>query len=307
MNFPDLKTIVEILILTVINYAFIRHLQATRGGGLMVGFIVAALVGVGIFAFGLERFDLPHIEWIAKGAIGTLTFALLVIFQPELRLLIARLGNIRAVRLLERFVGGSTPMETERVVDAIVTACQRLSKRRIGALIAVQRKDGIAGFAAAGTLVNADVTAFLLETIFWRGTPLHDGAAFIMSGRVMYAGCHLPLSEAASNTGDLGTRHCAAVGLSEQSDALIIVVSEETGRISVAQNGNLDRNVSINDVRTLIYGGIVLQLANPESDGDGDEPRTTRTTSMMVKNLDADTAVTPFDGGTVRPNEERAG
>lgn len=168
------------------------------------------------------------------------------------------------------------------MVDGIVTACQRLSKKRIGALIVVQRKDGIAGFASAGTLVNADVSAFLLQTIFYRGTPLHDGAAFIMGGRVMFAGCHLPLSEVASNTGDLGTRHCAAVGLSEQSDALVIVVSEETGRISVAQSGRLDKNVSINDVRTLIYGGIVMQLASAESAAEAEESRTRSQTIEFI-------------------------
>lgn len=273
MNFLSFQTIIEIGLLAVVNYAFIRHLQATRGGGLMVGFIVAALSGVGIYAFAIERFNLPHLHWIAQGAVPAITFALLVIFQPELRLLIARIGNVRVVKLLERLVGTGTPIETDRVVDAIVTACQRLSKKRIGALIAVQRKDGIAGFASAGTLVNADVSAFLLQTIFYRGTPLHDGAVIIMGGRVMYAGCHLPLSEAASNTGDLGTRHCAAVGLSEQSDALVIVVSEETGRISVAHGGRLDKNVSINDVRTLIYGGIVMQLASSESSAEAEETR----------------------------------
>jgi diadenylate cyclase len=301
LNFPSFQTIVEVVVLAVINYGFIRHLQATRGGGLMVGFIMLALVGVCVFAFLLDAFLLPHIRFIANGALPALIFALLVIFQPELRLLISRIGNIRFVRIVERFVGSREPIETERVVDAIVTTVQRLSKKKIGALIGLQRKDGIAGFAASGTQVNADVSAFLLETIFHHGTPLHDGAVLIAGGRIMWAGCHLPLSETASNSGDLGTRHSAATGLSEQCDALVIVVSEETGRISMAQNGILDRNVSIADVRRQIHGGIVLQLASPQPAKELDDKRT-RTTALEL--LGDDTAVSPVTRAHTHPVEE---
>lgn len=275
------QTLVEIALLAVVNYAFIRHLQATRGGGLMTGFIVTALVAVAFFAFAIDKLQLPHIRVIADGALPALTFALLVIFQPELRLLIARIGAFRPLRFLERLVGSGAPVETERVVEAIVTACQRMSKKRIGAIIAIQREDGITGFASSGTPVDAEVSAFLLETVFHKGTPLHDGAAIIIGGRLKYAGCHLPLSEAASLSGDLGTRHSAAVGLSEESDALVIVISEETGRISMAQAGVLNRNVTIEDVRSEIFGGIVMQFANPEGSPEGDENRT-RTVSIDV-------------------------
>ncbi|MEZ6195492.1 MAG: diadenylate cyclase [Planctomycetota bacterium] len=256
------STAFEIGLLAVVYYGFIRHLQKTRGGGLLAGFIIVLLMAVGVFASLLRSFDLPHLEWIANAALPALSIALLIIFQPELRLAISRIGNMGALRAMRRFFGSSLPRQQERVVEALVGACERMAQNRIGALIAVQRREGIEGFAQGGSRLDADVTSRLLETIFYPGTALHDGAAFVIDGRLRYAGCKVEVSSSNAQIRQyrLGTRHSAALGLSEESDALVIVVSEERGVISIAKHGTLRIGVSPDDLRQILLKGIEQQL-----------------------------------------------
>jgi len=265
-----LQTAFEVLILATVYYWFIRHLQQTRGGGLLAGFIILLIVILGGFAVILRRFDLPHLQVIADAALPALSIALLVIFQPELRLLIARIGNTRFVRSLERFFGRDLPMQKERVVNAILSACERMAKSHTGAIIVIQRREAIEGYQTGGQRVNGEVSARLLETIFYEGTPLHDGAVFIIGGRLMWAGCHIEAEpthdmgfppEMADQVRDLGTRHAAGFGLAQQCDALVIVVSEETGRISVARQGAIPKlGVGLETLRQEITQGIESQL-----------------------------------------------
>lgn len=255
--------IVEILFLAGLAYAFIRHLQTTRGGGLIAGFSVIAIAFMIFVAIAIETLTIPHIQWLATKALPALMFGFIIVFQQEIRLGITRLGRIGFVRMLERFFGGEAPRQLERTAIAISKACQRMSKKRIGALIVVQRRDGIEGFASGGTRLDAEVGTALLETVFYPGSPLHDGAVLIFSGRLMFAGCHLPSSESPNIPRVLGTRHRAAIGMSEESDALVIVVSEETGRISIARRGELERDISPSALRDLIHEGIVTQLEVP--------------------------------------------
>ncbi len=261
MNFTP-QTYAEIAILALVYYGFIRHLQATRGGGLLAGFIGLMLTTLVVFTIVLRQFDLPHLRWLANAALPVLGIALLVIFQPELRLAISRIGNIRVIRVIERFFGTSEPVQRPKVVSAIVVACEHMSKSRTGALIVVQKREGIDGFRSGGVRVNADVSSYVLENIFYKGAPLHDGAVLIIGGRIMYAACHLPSSsdESVGISHDFGTRHRAALGLSEQSDAVVIVVSEERGWISIAQRGTLRANVSLKELEDSITEGIKHQI-----------------------------------------------
>ena len=277
-----IQTAIEVVLLAAIYYWFIRHLQATRGGGLLAGFIVLLIISVTGFAVILRRFDLPHLQVIADAALPALSIALLVIFQPELRLAISRLGNIRIVRLLERFFGTDTPMERERVVNAILSACEHLSKSKTGAIIVIQRREAIEGYQTGGQRVNAEVSARLLETIFYKGSPLHDVAVFIMGGRIRYAACHLEVEgeaftgtdDSLRRTHDLGTRHRAAFGLAQQCDALVITVSEENGRISVARQGKEPKmGVKLDTLRAEITRGINTQLESPKSEKGGNLER----------------------------------
>ncbi len=266
---PSPQTIIEILLLALIYYGFIRHLQAMRGGGLLAGFIILMATAFVVFGLALRNLEMPHISWLAQAALPALGIALLVIFQPELRLVISRIGNIRLVRLIERFFGADAPKQKERVIEAIVNACDFLSRTSTGALIVIQRREGIEGFNSGGTLLDAEMSARLLENIFYKGAPLHDGAVLVMGGRIMYAACHLP-SPAGENpylTHDLGTRHRAALGLSEQSDAIVVVVSEETGRISLAEHGQLKLGVDLARLRAEISAGIDVQLEAGDLDG----------------------------------------
>ncbi|MCB9833379.1 MAG: DNA integrity scanning protein DisA nucleotide-binding domain protein [Planctomycetes bacterium] len=274
---PNWQTVVEVILLALVYYGFIRHLQAMRGGGLLAGFIILMATAFFVFGVVLRKLDMPHLSWIAQAALPALGLALLVIFQPELRLVISRLGNVRLVRIIERFFGADAPKQKERVIEAIVNACDFLSRTKTGALIVIQRREGIEGFNSGGTRLDADVSARLLENIFYKGAPLHDGAVLVMGGRIMYAACHLP-APAGENpylTHDLGTRHRAALGLSEQSDAIVVVVSEETGRISIAEQAQLKLGVDLNRLRAEISEGIVSQLEAAELD-----KRRERTDSM---------------------------
>lgn len=254
------KEVLEVVLLAIAFYAFIRHLQTTRGGGLLAGFILLIMIA-GVFAVLLRNVDFEHLQWIADAALPAIGIALLVIFQAELRLAITRLGNMRLVNMVERLFGARRPLHHEKMVESIISAVERLARTRTGALIAIEGRHAIEGFGETGVRVGGDVTARLLETVFYKGTPLHDGAVLIIRGRLMYASCHLPSApESPELSRDLGTRHRAALGMSEQSDALVIVVSEETGRISIASGGKLETGVSTSFLRDSITRGIVAQL-----------------------------------------------
>jgi diadenylate cyclase len=279
--------------LSCINYWFIRHLQATRGGGLLAGFLMVVIVAIAVFGVIVNEMNLPHLTWLANRGLPALTIGLLIIFQPELRFAISRLGNIRLVRSVERLFQDRPAFDVERVKNSIVGACRRMSKQRVGALIVLQRRGGIEGYASGGTRVNADLSASLIETIFHGKSPLHDGALFGSAGRVLSAGCHLPLSESLKLSPELGTRHRAALGLAEESDALVIAVSEERGHISVASDGELRQNISIEELENEILEGLERQLvAVTETKVEPSEP---------VVTADAPTvegeAATPDEGG----------
>ncbi|MBN1344482.1 MAG: diadenylate cyclase CdaA [Phycisphaerae bacterium] len=229
--------LIELLLIGAGVYVVMRFLRGTRGAGLVKGLgvlIVASFLLVDVMA---HRFGWQRIEFLYTKYVWALIFAVLVIFQPELRRAVMRLGETHWL--------GRWMSDVEHVIHELVESVKYLSARKIGAIIAVERETGLGAVAETGTPVDAEVTADLLNTFFWPGSPLHDMGVIIRQGRVAAASCQFPLAEGEEGLPtELGSRHRAAIGLSQESDALIIIVSEETGTVSLANRGRLIRHLS---------------------------------------------------------------
>jgi diadenylate cyclase len=188
---------------------------------------------------GTER-----LSWVLENLLTLSVIAVIIIFQPEIRRALVRLGQNP---LVDFFVRTETP-----VVDEIVKACASMARRRVGALIAIQRRVGLGSYVEMGTQLDAQVSADLINTVFFKDTPLHDGAIVIQGDRIAAAECLFPLTENPAISKDLGTRHRAGIGLTEESDAVVAIVSEETGRISVAVKGELMGGLSVEDLSDIL-------------------------------------------------------
>lgn len=224
---------VEVGVLFVALFAALSSLRGTRGERIVRALgLIAVLGGVGLLQ--LVRFlDLHNLEALLDALLGTFLVALIVLFQPELRRALARLGTRNSLLRAELASGGT--------IATLVATAQRCSRTNTGALIVITRQTGLRATIETGTSLDAELSLALLMTIFYSGTELHDGAVIVQGGRIAAAGCLLPLSENQEISKSLGTRHRAAVGLSEESDALVLIVSEETGQIALAMNGRLLR------------------------------------------------------------------
>ena len=237
---PGWTDLFEILVVAVLFYRILVVLQRTRAMQILLGLVLLAL---GYWASRL--LDLMLIRTLLEAFFQYGAIAALVVFQPELRAALARLGQSRMIRVFQR-------LETGEVVDEVVDAVQRLSRSRVGAIIAIEREVGLEGYAESGSTVQARVSAEMLATIFTPYSPLHDGAVLIRGDEIHAAGAILPLTQSNVPDRSLGTRHRAALGLSEETDAVVLVVSEETSQISVAQGGRLERDVSPERVREIL-------------------------------------------------------
>lgn len=246
--------IVEILIFAYILYKLYVLMRGT----------IAVQIFIGVLALFLVQFIVTLLDMRMLGSLfGLLSdvfvLAVIILFQPEIRRLLLALGQNPLVR---RFV--KLP-ESEQVVTEVVEAVAHLSRQRIGGLIAVERATGLRSYSETGTALQAKVTRDLLVTIFYSANPLHDGAVIIRDRRIEAARCILPVSSSMKLSPHLGLRHRAAVGLSELTDAFVVVVSEETGRISFASDGNLETDVSIDELQGYL-GRILLQQASESSE-----------------------------------------
>ena len=229
----------EILIVAFLLYYLLSWMKSTRAWALLKGIIVIA-----VFILIAYLLELNTIVWIARNIVTYAIFALLLVLQPELRKGLENLGR-------KNFIGNiiSTGMHhsnegfSEETVAELVKACTEMGKARTGALIVIQRNEHLSEYESTGISVDGIVTSGLLINIFEKNTPLHDGAVVIVGNRVTAATCYLPLSDSLKLSKDLGTRHRAAVGVSEKTDAVTVIVSEETGRISIAIDGKLE-NIS---------------------------------------------------------------
>ena len=244
---PDVRfiDIIEIIIIAFLVYQLMVWIKNTKAWMLLKGIIV--LAGFILIA---AIFRMNTILWLAEKSINVLATAAIVVFQPELRRALEKLGQKNfwsTFVLFER--AGSEGRFNEKTIDAIVTACYEMSKVKTGALIVVERDIILSEYQHTGIALDCIVSSQMLMNIFEHNTPLHDGAVIIRGNRIVAATCYLPLSDNMRLSKELGTRHRAAVGMSEVSDALIIAVSEETGRVSFALGGHLTRGVSQEQLR----------------------------------------------------------
>lgn len=221
-----LKIITEIAILWFCYYVLILYIKGTRTVQVLKGIFIVIMIFI-----VTQMLELHTISWIMTKLIPISIIALVIIFQPELRRGLARLGQF-----------GAFPAK-EIVIDEIGKAAAALSKKKIGVLIAVEREIGLRPYIESGVPIDGNVSSELISTIFMPNTPLHDGGIIIQEDRIIAAGCLFPLTQEAHITRTLGTRHRAAIGLSEETDAIVVVISEETGSISVAVGGKLTRNL----------------------------------------------------------------
>jgi diadenylate cyclase len=240
------KAALEIGLLAAIIYYFLLLLRGTRGAAIFTGFVLALLVIVGL----TRIFELDVMNWILSRVLAFLAIAVLVIFQPELRRALAQLGS-------QQFFGSSRARVA--LIDVLVETARSLSQKRFGALVAVEREIGFRGLTETGVAVDARATAELLTTIFYPNTPLHDGGVVVRGDRVVAAGCVFPLTQQSALSTQLGMRHRAAIGLSEETDAVIIVVSEETGMISAARGGRLQQGLDDESLRLFLMQTLATQ------------------------------------------------
>jgi diadenylate cyclase len=234
-------TAVDVLLVALIFYSILRLFRGTQAVSLLRGLLVVALVAL------LAASRLTAFNWLIRNSLPVILVAIPVIFQPELRRALERLG--RTTPLIGR---GGRETAGQRVMHEVILAVETLSRERTGALIVLEGEHGLEEYLESGQRVDAQVSARLLTTVFFPGTPLHDGAIIIRGDRVVAAACVLPLTTRALPDGTLGTRHRAAVGMTEQCDALAIVVSEETGIISVARNGRIARRLDAQRLRRVL-------------------------------------------------------
>jgi len=230
-----ISDLIDILIVSVIVYYLIRETRAMQ--------LVKGIIFLFIAFFLSQWLKLNALNYILGGAMQIGAFAVIVIFQPELRNLLERMGRFKVGRIID-FASDTTEDDLHRVIDSIAQAAANMSVTKTGALIVMERATRLGEYISTGTMLDANVSSGLLENIFVPNTPLHDGAVIIRNNKIVTAGCLLPLTANNNLSRDLGTRHRAAIGLSEVTDAVIIVVSEETGKISIALNGSLTRNLS---------------------------------------------------------------
>ena len=238
------RFVVEILMLTVGIYSALRFVRGTRGAPVVMGFLVVLLALV-LSSFLLK---LKVLQYLLGASYLFVLLAVLVIFQPELRRMLAELGNLRLL---------ATVREQRENIEVIVQTVERLSEVRIGALIAIERSIHLQQAVESGIIVDCVATPEMLETIFFPNNAIHDGGVIIRGDRIAFAACIFPLTQRRDLNPSLGTRHRAAIGLSEETDAAVVVVSEETGGISYASKGQLVRNVSLQELRAFLTSMFV--------------------------------------------------
>ena len=253
-SFNAMKTagpmdVIDILIVAYIIYRLMKLLKDTSAARLAKGVIWLLLIFLVATRAGLNT-----ISFILRNSLGLGVTAAIVIFQPELRRLLEQLGKGNFSSLL---VSANDPAAVEAAINATVKACSDMSKSKTGVLIVFERKERLGEIVSTGTVMDAEPSPELLKNIFFKNSPLHDGALIMREGRICAAGCVLPLSGNQNLSRDLGTRHRAAVGMSESSDSVLVVVSEETGAISVAIGGMLKRHLSPEVLRKVLEAELI--------------------------------------------------
>ena len=250
---PSLADIVDILIVAIIIYKLLMLTHDTRGSALIKGLLLL-LVVVGVS----NLFGLTALNWLLMTIVNNGAVVLVILFQPEIRKALEQIGRGARLRQSHR----ETDEQGAQIIEEVVHCLLNLSRRHVGALIVFERKTGLKDVIENGIPIDAQITSGLLENIFEPNTPLHDGAVVVRDGRVAAAACILDLAEGTGISHDLGTRHRAAIGVSETTDALVLIVSEETGIISMAQSGKLNRHLDGKALREVL-GHLYTQHQHP--------------------------------------------
>jgi diadenylate cyclase len=248
LNFLRWQDVIDILIVAYILYRILLMIRGTRTVQMMVGVFV--IIGGYYVA---QRLELYVISWAIRNLLAYLVFVILVIFHPELRRLLAQVGQNTFFR---HFYG----LEKSQVIDEIVRATEWLSSRRIGALIVIERNIGLKNYVDSGVNIDGEVSKELLSSIFISGAPLHDGAVIVKGDRLMAAACFLPLTLSSNISKELGTRHRAAIGITEETDAVVVIASEETGSVSIAVRGEITRQLPSAELKR-----VLKSLLEPEN------------------------------------------
>lgn len=251
VHLPGLSGLVEIIVLSALFYYLIQFFRGTRGAAVLSGLLLLLVL---LFLL-TQAFNLNALSWVLQRFSVYLAVALLIIFQPEIRRALAELGKQSVF---------TTSTAQREVVDDIVRAVANLADQKIGALIAIEREIGTRHIQESGTRIDSHVSPELLTSIFFPHTPLHDGGVVVKGDRIEAAGCVFPLSQRLELSRSLGTRHRAAIGLTEETDAVVVVVSEETGAISVAYNGRLSRGIDHERLQRII-GSILSRSRRSKS------------------------------------------
>jgi uncharacterized protein (TIGR00159 family) len=244
LNSYSLIDVVDVALVAFITYRALLLLRGTRGVQMTYGIIVLLL-----FYYATRAFRLTTVQWLLTNLLTYIVFAVIVLYQNEIRRVLAGIGQNP---LLERYRHRGTREGYEEIILASTT----LASKRIGALIVVERDIGLRNYAESGITLDAVLTYDLLVTIFSPNTPLHDGAVIIQRNRIIAAGCFLPLTLDPFLSKELGTRHRAAIGITEETDALAVIVSEETGIISAAMGGKITRNLDGSALRGILQSAM---------------------------------------------------
>jgi diadenylate cyclase len=230
--------VVDILIVSLLIYEALKLIRGTRAMQMVTGsLLVMALL------YASRLFPLQTVNWVIRNGLAYLPFVLIVLFQADIRRALAHVGRAPFFRYLVR------AEQVAESIEEVITAAGMLAKARVGAIIVFEREIGLRNYVESGIPIDAEVSYDLLTTIFQPGTPMHDGAVIIQEERIAAASCFLPLTVSPQLDRDLGTRHRAAIGLTEESDALAVVVSEERGEISLSHAGRIERRLSTEDLR----------------------------------------------------------
>lgn len=252
INMPSVNIIdvIEILLISIFVYEFMVWIKYTRAYTLLKGLLI-----IGAFLIIAYIFKMNTILWIVSKMAGAMLTAVIVIFQPELRKVVEQLGQKKIISTILPFdMGGKEVKErfTDKTINELIKACFDMGEVKTGALIVIEQKNLLDEYIRTGINIDAVLSSQLLINIFEHNTPLHDGAVVMRGNRIVAATCYLPLSDNMELSKQLGTRHRAGVGISEVTDSVTIIVSEETGQVSVARDGKLVRNVTSVQLRKIL-------------------------------------------------------
>ena len=288
------STAIEIIILFLCFYGILVFLKGTRGSGIIKGLFFFIIAGYIILSGVLELMDWPHLSYVFQNLVTLAAIFMIVIFMPEIRQGLTKIGQIPLVGQFLKTDPGFIP--------ELVKAVRNMSREKIGALVAIEREVGLRGVTEGGVFMDSEVRSEIIETIFWPGSALHDGGVIIQKGRIGAAGCIFPLTENPKVSRRLGTRHRAAIGISEETDTIAVIVSEETGAISIAHQGELHRRLEHKEFEPLLRE--LLASKSPEKKEKDDKKTETRTLTRTGQTTEIITEILTPGETEILPGKE---